>query len=86
MYEGAGSICLVANELSNLGRTGGIGRANWELAHLLAGDHWRVHVLYTMSGDAASAIDCVREQLACVGIGFTVLDEIPSALETRLPG
>ncbi len=27
-----------------------------------------------------------ESSLACVGIGFTVLDEIPSALETRLPG
>jgi glycosyltransferase involved in cell wall biosynthesis len=47
------------------------------MAHLLARRGWRVHVLYSGSGQGPKALVDVKQRLNQAGIGFTPLDECP---------
>lgn len=71
------SICLVAQELDYVVRSGGIGTYNWLLAHLLAEAGWRVHVLYCGPVDDPAALSAAPGRLARAGIGFSHLEALP---------
>ena len=75
MSTPVGSICLAANDLAYIGRSGSsIGTYYWELAHVLAHAGWRVHVLYCGPVEDAGALADVPRRLAKGGIGFSNLD------------
>jgi len=73
MSTPVGSICLAANDLAYIVRSGGIGTHFWLLAHALAHAGWRVHVLYCGPVEDAGALVDVPRRLAKAGIGFSYL-------------
>src|SRR5262245_8702 len=67
----AGSICLVANDLDYLVKNGGVGTYYWLLAHLLAREGWRVHILFCGPVEDRSAVESVRRRLQEAGIALS---------------
>jgi glycosyltransferase involved in cell wall biosynthesis len=90
MSTPVGSICLAANDLAYIVRSGSIGTYYWELAHVLAHAGWRVHVLYCGPVEDAGALADVPRRLAKGGIGFSDLDALTivgnRGIETIFPG
>jgi glycosyltransferase involved in cell wall biosynthesis len=80
------ALCLVANDLDYLTRNGGIGTYNWLMAHLLAGEGWRVHVLYCGAVRSARDLAAVTDQLAGSGIGWSCLHDFDEPPVLRVPG
>src|SRR5215208_8199584 len=85
MTTGVGSICLVTHDLAYVVRSGGIGTYTWLLAHLLAAEGWRVHLLYCGRTEDAAALAQVPRRLAEAEIGFSHLDAFPSPDGLHLP-
>jgi glycosyltransferase involved in cell wall biosynthesis len=80
-----GSFCVVANELDHLMKSGGIGTANWLLAHLLARYGWRVRILYCGPAPHRAALSRVRRRLAQAAIELSNLDDFPTPPTLRGP-
>jgi glycosyltransferase involved in cell wall biosynthesis len=70
---GPGRICLVTAELAYLHKNGGIGTANWHLAHTLAQAGLGVHILYAGQVPDADTLHQARQRLDQAGIGLTLL-------------
>ncbi|MBV9126291.1 MAG: hypothetical protein JO112_23320, partial [Planctomycetes bacterium] len=85
-----GSICLVASELSTLFLNGGIGTYFHLIAHLLAAQAWRVHILYAGQVHDEAALARAPRTLAEAGIGFShlrdfELPKIPRIMSRHQP-
>src|SRR5205807_1262714 len=62
------------------------GTYNWLMAHLLAGEGWRVHVLYCGAVRSARELAAVSDQLQRSGIGWSYLHDIEEPPVLRVPG
>ena len=76
------SICIVADELAYLFKTGGIGTCNWQLASMLGREGWNVHILFCRSIDDEDKLQALSQDLAKNGGTISVLDrfELPAEL------
>jgi glycosyltransferase involved in cell wall biosynthesis len=67
-------------------RNGGIGTYNWLMAHLLAGQGWKVHVLYCGHVRRKDDLLDMRRRLAEAGIGWSYLGDFDEPESSKVPG